>query len=137
MDRHARGRSRLSEIARASATSMLRTPLAPSDRSLGALRGLLAAAALVSLAPPARADEPPDSEALIAHGLELRRQHEDASALADFRRAYALQPTPRCRAQIGLAEQSLGQWLPAETDLRAALSAADDPWSLKTRVSCA
>src|ERR1700683_985311 len=94
--------------------------------------GLLAAAAWTS-AYVAHADASADSQSLIAHGLVLRREHDDSGALAEFKRAYALEATPRCRAQIGLAEQSLGQWLSAEADLQGALATADDPWILKNR----
>jgi hypothetical protein len=39
-----------------------------------------------------------------------------------------MNPAPRIRAQIGLAEQALGQWAEAEKDLNVALSASEDPW---------
>lgn len=89
--------------------------------------------AVLAIAPRAWAEGHAEAEALITHGLELRRQHDDAGALADFKAALAVEATPRCRAQIGLAEQSLGAWLAAEADLRAALAASDDPWIAKHR----
>jgi hypothetical protein len=58
----------------------------------------------------------------------LRRQRHDAEALAEFRRAYSIQPSPRTLAQIALAEQALGKWIDAEADLQAALKAGSDAW---------
>jgi hypothetical protein len=74
----------------------------------------------------ARADSPDD--ALVESGLRLRRDHRDVDALEQFRRAYELRPSPRTRAQIGFAEQALGSWIEAESDLMAALGVEDDPW---------
>src|SRR5262245_36505817 len=67
-------------------------------------------------------------EALIESGLRLRREHRDAEALVQFKRAHEANPTPRTRAQIGFAEQALAQWHEAEGDVEAALAAKDDPW---------
>jgi hypothetical protein len=75
-----------------------------------------------------------EEEALIRTGLELRREHRDSEALTLFQRAYGLQATPKARAQIGLAEQSLGQWVAAESDLQAALD-TDDAWITRNRES--
>jgi hypothetical protein len=91
----------------------------------------LFASAWVLAAANTFADQSED-EALIHTGLELRRAHRDAEALALFQRAYAIRATPRARAQIALAEQSLGQWLAAEADLRAALESSDG-WVLQHR----
>jgi hypothetical protein len=90
-------------------------------------RGTVIALMLLSLAAPARA-EAQDADALMKEGLELRRQHHDAEALDDFRRAFALDPSPRAQAQIAFAEQALGRWLEAEADLRKAMQASNDPW---------
>lgn len=100
-------------------------------RALRRLLPLAVAAALVARAAPSRAAE--DAEALIARGVELREQGKDDEALEVFRRAYALAPSPRARAQVALAEQALGLWVAAESDLVAALAAADDPWIGKHR----
>jgi hypothetical protein len=72
-------------------------------------------------------------EALIRDGLRLRREHRNEEALALFRKAYEANPAPRTRAQIALAEQSLGQWIAADVDLRAALGASEDPWVTRNR----
>lgn len=69
-----------------------------------------------------------DATHLTKEGLALRRQRRDAEALDRFRRAYALDPTARTLAQVALAEQALGQWVQAESDLRAALAYAGEPW---------
>ncbi len=69
-----------------------------------------------------------EADAAIARGVALRQAGNDDEALAEFRRADQRSPSPRTKAQIALAEQALGQWVLAERDLRAALSAQDDPW---------
>lgn len=67
-------------------------------------------------------------EALIKHGLELREKRDDGGALAEFKRAYQLSKSGRALAQIALAEQALGRWVDAQTNLTQALERADDPW---------
>lgn len=79
-------------------------------------------------APPAA-----EADALIARGLELRRQGKTAEALVLFQQAHAIAPMPRTSGQMGLAEASLEHWLDAETHLWGALAAADDPWVRKNR----
>jgi hypothetical protein len=69
-----------------------------------------------------------DPDALVSHGIGLRREGRDAEALGEFRQAYAARASPRTLAQIALAEQALGRWLDAEADLLRALGAADDAW---------
>jgi tetratricopeptide (TPR) repeat protein len=90
-------------------------------------------AVLLSLMVPREALADDDADALIKHGLLLRRQGKDTEALDDFRRAYALEPTPRGQAQIALAEQALGHWLEAEADLGHALAASQDAWIVANR----
>ena len=65
---------------------------------------------------------------MVERGIQFRREHRDAEALEQFRRADQLNPAPRIRAQIALAEQALAQWVEAERDLNQALSANEDPW---------
>jgi serine/threonine-protein kinase len=96
---------------------------------------VVAVAGLVGTPFHASADDAENAESLVLRGLELRRQHDDVTALALFQRAYSLESTPRCRAQIALAEQSLGQWIAAETDLQAALAQADDAWIAQHRTA--
>jgi hypothetical protein len=69
-----------------------------------------------------------DDEAFLERGIELRKEHRDAEALEQFRQAEALNPTPKVKAQIALAEHALGRWVDAERDLVAALARPDDPW---------
>jgi hypothetical protein len=87
-------------------------------------------AGLVGLMPMrARADEPhSDSETSIQRGVELRREGRNGEALVEFQKAFALEPSPRARAQIALALQSLGDWLGAEQWLTKALQTVDDAW---------
>ncbi len=91
----------------------------------------LGAAPVAAQTAPVNAEE--ESNAAIARGVQLRQAGNDDEALAEFRRADQLMPSPRTKAQIALAEQALGQWVAAERDLRAALSAADDPWIQRNR----
>ncbi len=86
--------------------------------------------ALVLVASTASAD---DADDWVERGIQLRRAHNDAEALELFRRAYEVRPTPRTRVQIALAEQAMGQWLDAESDLEAALKIENDPWIDRNR----
>lgn len=74
-----------------------------------------------------------EAEALIARGIELREKGKDDEALAVFKKALARSPSPRARAQVALAEQALGLWVAAESDLLAALAVEGDPWIVKNR----
>jgi hypothetical protein len=96
-----------------------------SPRGATSLAFLLAA--LVGAPSLARADESP-AEALLQRGVALRRERRDAEALAVFREAYAKAPSAKALGQIGLAEQALALWLPAEDDLARALADAGDAW---------
>ncbi len=91
--------------------------------------------AIFLAATPAFADDP---ESIIAHGVELREQGHDDQALAEFRRAFALSPSARARAQIALAEQALGLWVAAEIDLLEATRQpkdGGDPWIAKNHAA--
>ena len=72
-------------------------------------------------------------EALTKEGNELRRDGRDAEALAVLERALAIDPSPRTRAQVGLAEQALGLWVEAERDLSVAMAASNDEWLVHHR----
>src|SRR5439155_11763122 len=50
-----------------------------------------------------------------------------------FRRAYQARPAPRTRAQMALAEQALGRWIEAETDLAETLRTQGDTGVDKNR----
>lgn len=76
--------------------------------------------------------DPASSDDYIQQGIALRRERKDREALAAFRRAYDLDPTPRALAQIGLAEAALEQWVDAEADLSRAL-AGNDAWIQQQR----
>ena len=76
-----------------------------------------------------------DYEAIIKHGIELRRNSQDREALAEFQRALAIRETPRVIAQIGLAEDALGLWLASEEHLAAALKKESDPWIARNRAT--
>ena len=91
------------------------------------------AAALVSLAVPvyAQTDETPD--AMIERALTMRDNGNDVGAHELIVRAYALSATPRNAAQLGLVEQALGMFVPAEQHLSQALAVAGDPWIQRRR----
>ena len=96
--------------------------------------GTLAAIAAVLIVCPSRAGEPTaDAEALIQHGVELRRAGRNGEALSEFQRANLLAPSPRAQAQIALALHALGDWLGAESGLEKGLAATDDPWIVQYR----
>ena len=100
----------------------------PSSSSFAALVACVFAFELFAV--PARGDDDtPDAHLQL--GLALRREHKNEEALNEFRRAFALAPTPRARAQIGFAEQALARWVDADRDLHAALEARDDAWVSK------
>jgi hypothetical protein len=69
-----------------------------------------------------RADE------LVHEGVQARLRGDERAALERFRRAYDVSPSPRARAQMGLAAKSLRLYLEAESYLREALEARTDPW---------
>jgi tetratricopeptide (TPR) repeat protein len=92
-----------------------------------------AIASLSSVAPNAGAD-PADVSQLLQEAFELRRAHRNEEALKVYARAFSLAPSPAVRAQLALAEQSLGRWLDAERDLEAALGTSD-PWVEKNRAA--
>jgi hypothetical protein len=77
-----------------------------------------------------------DSEdALIHHGIELRKQGNDREALQEMQRAYAIRRAPRAAAQLGFAEQALALWPDAEEHVHEALAATSDPWVRKNRTT--
>jgi len=111
------------------------TRIAPRARSARvALSALLAFTAVSAGAGPAfAAPQDVEAEALINRGIDLREHGKDDEALGVFKKAYATSPSPRARAQVALAEQALGLWTAAESDLVLCLAAADDAWITKNR----
>jgi hypothetical protein len=85
--------------------------------------------ALIAAATPKPSD---DTEALIKQGVELRRRGKDTEALEVFRRAYDKSKAPKAQAQVALAQQALGLWVEAETNLESAL-ATKDKWIKEKR----
>jgi hypothetical protein len=67
-------------------------------------------------------------DALLKRGIDLRIAGDDEGALREFKKAYAMSPTPKATAQMGLAEQALGRWEDADLHLTEAMHAAEDPW---------
>jgi hypothetical protein len=91
-----------------------------------------AAIAVLICASAVRAD---DVEALLKRSNDLRRAGRDRDALEELEKAAKIERSPRVVAQLALAEQALGLWVKAETDMKEALGAAHDPWINKNRAS--
>lgn len=99
-------------------------------RALRLLVTWLLAGSVTAAVVDARADDTTtsESEASIQRGVELRREGRNGEALVEFQKAFAIDPSPRARAQIALALQALGDWLGAERWLKEALEAQGDEW---------
>src|SRR5690348_1479409 len=91
------------------------------------------AAVLLSSAAAGSETDDHAAAAMIARGLDLRRQGKPAEALEMFQRAHAIAPSARTLGQMGLVEGTLEHWTDAEDHLTAALAASDDPWIRKNR----
>jgi len=85
--------------------------------------------------PNARADSATQAEDHVQRGIALRRAGNDVAALREFQKAWDITKTPRTSAQLGLCQQSLGQWAPAQARLLEALAAKEDPWITKNRMA--
>ena len=95
-------------------------------------RGILCAAFVLTLGLAPRAARAEESvDAIVTRGLEYRRAGRDSESLAEFQRALRMEKTARIQAQVALAEQALGLWVPAESHLIEALSSGNDPWIKK------
>jgi hypothetical protein len=102
------------------------------SRLLFSFAVMLIASLALFRASTARADEATNLD-LIARGVELRKQGDDAEALATFERSYAQHPEPRALAQIALAHQALAHWREAERAMLSALRSPGDPWIVRQR----
>src|SRR5262245_21165840 len=76
-------------------------------------------------------------DALIRHAIQLRKSGDDRAALIELQRAYGVAHSPRAAAQLGFAEQALGQWPQAEAHVAEALRAKDDRWIRKNPATVA
>jgi hypothetical protein len=98
------------------------------------MRALVICVVLAIVSPVARAAGPDaEADALIAKGLDLRRQEKPTDALDLFQRAHAIAPSPRTLGQMGLVEASLQRWADAEAHVTAAIATPNDPWVRKNR----
>jgi hypothetical protein len=92
------------------------------NRSRAWIRWLLTGPALVILGLcPKVAEGSDDPEAAIRRGIELRKKGEDEAARREFETAYAAAKSPRAAAQLGFAEQAIGDWASAEVHVMEAL----------------
>jgi hypothetical protein len=78
-------------------------------------------------------DRNAEADQAIRRGIEARRRNADQEALQEFEKAYALVPSTRAAAQIGLACQALGRWAEAEEKIAGVLAETNDPWIQKNR----
>ena len=92
---------------------------------------ILAAIARVGYA----ADDKAAADALIAKGVELRREGKTLEAIDLFQRADAIVPTPRSVGQLGLAETAVEHWSEAEEHLASSLATPQDVWVKKNRAA--
>lgn len=88
---------------------------------------------VLGLAAPVHGAEDRAADALIARGLELRRERKPQEALEMFQRAHAVAPSPRTLGQMGLVEDTLEHWVDSEAHLAAALAVPQDPWVRRNR----
>jgi hypothetical protein len=102
-------------------------------KSMNTLRAATVLVILLVHLDPALAHADDDPDTLIMRGLDLRRSGRSADALALFRRAYEVAPSPRTLGQMGLVESSLQLWADAETHLVAALATPEDTWVHRNR----
>lgn len=82
---------------------------------------------------PVHAADDRAADALIARGLELRREKKPQEALEMFQRAHAVDPSPRTLGQMGLVEDTLEHWVDSETHVVAALAVPQDGWVRRNR----
>src|SRR5439155_7608651 len=75
-----------------------------------------------------------DQEALFDRAFEFRKAGDDQTAIELYREAYERDRSARALALMGVTEQSLKQWLLAETHLMAALEETSNPWIRANRV---
>jgi hypothetical protein len=94
------------------------------------LCGLVAVA--LTWSSPARAGDL--AEQHLKRGVRLLAQNKDKEALDEFKAAYAISPSPKAAAEMGLAECSLKLWLDAEKHLTESLQAASDDWIKRNKV---
>lgn len=99
-----------------------------SRRASGRASVSTAVACLVVIVALSRSAEADPVDDLIEQGVRLRLQEQPAAALELFERAYAIAPSARTLAQMGLAEGALHRWLDAESHISRALDSHDTPW---------
>ncbi len=91
-----------------------------------ALLAVLLAAIASSAGEPSAEDKAAAKDAYIA-GMELRNAGKPAEALAKFRKAYALLPTPITGLAVGRALEDLGNLVEARTVYRAVVKLPPKP----------
>jgi len=101
----------------------------PTGTAAASILASLVVLAVASAAIAADADE------LIREGVALRRQKNDVDALKKFQQAFDAEHSPRALAQMGLAEQALGRWVPAYEHLTQALQGKNDAWISRNRAT--
>jgi len=74
-----------------------------------------------------------DAARRLDTALELRERALETAALEVLTDLHRECPSPRVRAQMGLAAQGLSRWVEARAHLVEALAAEDDPWIRRVR----
>ena len=90
---------------------------------------------LLSAAHAAFGGDDKAADAMIAKGLELRREGRGLDALEMFQKAHTIAPSSRTFGQLGLAESAVEHWADAEEHLIASLGSAQDPWVHKNHAA--
>jgi tetratricopeptide (TPR) repeat protein len=86
----------------------------------------------------AEVDAESDVDAIIARGIALRREGDDARALDVFRQAEKLEPdSARVQVHLAATYQALGQWEAADRYLTKALGDPSDPYIQKHQATLA
>jgi tetratricopeptide (TPR) repeat protein len=73
----------------------------------------------------------PDVEAWSYRGWDLRKEKNPPAELDAFKRAYAIEATPRTLAQLAVAKSDLGSFAESAELLAQARASASDPWIMK------
>jgi hypothetical protein len=87
------------------------------------------------LAAPEVGPAPASAELLLAQGVQLRKEGDDAQALLKFRQAWSMTGSSQALAQAALAEQALGLWAAAHEHLSRALEAPASPWMVQNEAA--
>jgi hypothetical protein len=69
-----------------------------------------------------------DAKEAVRRGVDLLAKKDYQGALAAFREAREIEPSPMTTAQIAFVHIGMARWLEAESDLQEALAESSDTW---------